>query len=323
MFHYAKPKKQKQLSSVQSSKFTLHRSFFQKDSLRVMSSITRLFPSSAQRRQPPLRIDLTVEGSECLERIFAESMINPPFANLQTFLIGVHNSNLIQNILGEGRASVIVYQVSRLAVPGACDQFVTWPKLEELLVDKTLLNFPIRQDSASEWAEYNQLMIRNGVSDTAEHSVDIEEHAMVLEESFKDTVSDKYLGVQKDLEFRWNKVTKTEESEQCSSRIDILMELAEQEKAKAEEEKKPDRSEQLCSARFTPLTSKERSLVENVLNGPKNQDVLITKFNTPMDRSKITCLRPNSWLNDEVRTVHTCHPQPYQILSKVFFIFLI
>jgi hypothetical protein len=30
-------------------------------------------------------------------------------------------------------------------------------------------------------------------------------------------------------------------------------------------------------------------------------EVLVEKFNTPMNRAKMVCLRPNTWLNDEVR----------------------
>ena len=52
--------------------------------------------------------------------------------------------------------------------------------------------------------------------------------------------------------------------------------------------------------RFKHLTGHERSLVHDVVNGEDTLEVLIKKFNTTMDRSKMVCLKPGTWLNDEV-----------------------
>lgn len=271
----------------------------------------RMNPSSSQRSQPHMRVDLTVEGSECLENIFiAGSASYPRVINLQTFLTEVRNSLLLQHILGKSRASVIVNQINQLEIPGAYNQFVTWPKLKELLVDKTLLNFPIPRNSSSEWAKYNQLILTKGVSDIAEHSSDIVEHEMITAEHSSDSVSEMYLATQRNLDSIHKEVRCIRQNEECFDRVDVLMELA--------QEKIPDRTETLRSARFTLLTNDEISKVESVLNGPKNQEVLINKFNTPMDRTKMLCLRPRTWLNDEVSwlSVINC---PIEV-SKWFFI---
>ncbi len=37
-----------------------------------------------------------------------------------------------------------------------------------------------------------------------------------------------------------------------------------------------------------------------VLSGPADREVLIDKFNIDMTRKKISCLKPKTWLNDEV-----------------------
>ena len=291
MYHSSRIKKQKQL--VPSSTFGLSRSLFRNDSFTVMSTKTRMFPSFSQTSQPHMRVDLTVEGSDCLEEIFITGSANyPPEINLRTFLTGVRKSLLMVHILGESRASVIVNQINRLVIPGAGDQFVTWPKLKDLLVDKTFLNFPISRNSSSELAEYNQLKLMKGVSDVAERSSDIEEHKMMIAEHDSDFVSERYISTQKNLESKHKEVRGIRHQEECSDRIDVLMELA--------INNIPDNTEILRSARFTLLTDNEISNVDSVLNGPKNQEVLINKFNTPMDRTKLLCLRPRTWLNDEV-----------------------
>jgi hypothetical protein len=58
--------------------------------------------------------------------------------------------------------------------------------------------------------------------------------------------------------------------------------------------------EELRQLRFRPLTQAERNRVAGVVMGPNNDEVLIDKFCTPMSRTKMVCLRPHSWLNDEV-----------------------
>ena len=40
--------------------------------------------------------------------------------------------------------------------------------------------------------------------------------------------------------------------------------------------------------------------VRSVLSGPENQELLIEKYAIDMTRAKMLCLRPRTWLNDEV-----------------------
>jgi hypothetical protein len=58
---------------------------------------------------------------------------------------------------------------------------------------------------------------------------------------------------------------------------------------------------QLHEMRFWELTVEEDVHVNSVLLGPDNYDVVIDKFNVEMTRSKMLCLKPQTWLNDEVR----------------------
>jgi hypothetical protein len=56
----------------------------------------------------------------------------------------------------------------------------------------------------------------------------------------------------------------------------------------------------LLAMRYVALTNADNDIVDNVLDGPNNMEVLIDKFNVPMNRNKMRCLQPSTWLNDEV-----------------------
>jgi Ulp1 family protease len=56
----------------------------------------------------------------------------------------------------------------------------------------------------------------------------------------------------------------------------------------------------LVSARFVPLTDDEDEIVDAALAPPSSESVLFSKFDTPITRRIIHCLRPSIWLNDEV-----------------------
>ena len=64
----------------------------------------------------------------------------------------------------------------------------------------------------------------------------------------------------------------------------------------------PITAEALIAHRFLPLTEEEERRVDDVVYGPATDVKLIEKFATPMTRFKMVCLRPNTWLNDEVHT---------------------
>ena len=61
-----------------------------------------------------------------------------------------------------------------------------------------------------------------------------------------------------------------------------------------------ERQKILIAARKAPLSQEEMGRVRLVLNGPSTQEVLIEKYAIDMTRAKILCLRPCTWLNDEV-----------------------
>ena len=56
----------------------------------------------------------------------------------------------------------------------------------------------------------------------------------------------------------------------------------------------------ISSLRDVELTEDDRMELSALLSGPADQEVLIHKYNIPMTRKKISCLKPKTWLNDEV-----------------------
>lgn len=59
-------------------------------------------------------------------------------------------------------------------------------------------------------------------------------------------------------------------------------------------------SDSLSAARLTLLTTEEVIKVNNFVQGPANDKHVIFKFNINITREKIICLRPATWLNDEI-----------------------
>ena len=56
----------------------------------------------------------------------------------------------------------------------------------------------------------------------------------------------------------------------------------------------------ISSLRDIELTEDDRIELSALLSGPADHEVLIDKFQIDMTRKKISCLKPKTWLNDEV-----------------------
>lgn len=59
-------------------------------------------------------------------------------------------------------------------------------------------------------------------------------------------------------------------------------------------------------ARFIPLTGEEIDHVASVFLPPSSNQTLFEKFSIPMTRRLIQCLKPGTWLNDEVINFYMC-----------------
>ena len=288
-----------------------------------------------RQQQPvrvPVRVDLTMDGLECLESIFlmcVTSSENIPMANLQTFLYTFFSSTSIRIVLGTPRASIVLNEVCKLHNPNSHNQFVTWNKLLDLLECKTLINLPISvEKTQNEFDDYSLLLQKNGISpnipnlkyedNSMKHDTDAEDE--IVRNKTKTRESERFLDLAMKLEEEMEVVVNAENiqynqnnqnneeriySDNIYDRIDNLMLLKNNltpvldpnlELKKIENEK----NIKLCEARFTVLTDTEISRVSSILSGPNTQEILIDKFNTEISRSKLLCLKPSTWLNDEV-----------------------
>lgn len=255
------------------------------------------FPSwkSPTRKPEPLRIDVTLEGLECLECIFESCvtsvMQNPPSVNLRTFLDAVGKSKLLTDTLGQGRGLSICLEIHRLDNSGAHNQFVNWQKLRSLLESLTLLNFPITNEAIAQLSDYQLLLHKNGIA--TKPSKDSESNRENAEDSFPlESVSERYGELSSELEKQHNAANNygNGENSPISDRVDNLMHGGLSEEAK----------EKLVRMRFVVLTAAEYSSVQDVFDGPSTDDTVIEKFNIPMTSNKLNCLKPSAWLNDEV-----------------------
>jgi sentrin-specific protease 1 len=63
----------------------------------------------------------------------------------------------------------------------------------------------------------------------------------------------------------------------------------------------PSKTQQLIDLRYFALEDPNLlERVEGIVSGPMTEDIIQEKYNTIMTRRKLVCLKPNTWLNDEV-----------------------
>lgn len=237
----------------------------------------------------PQRIHLTANGLECLQIIFdsctkSSVMEREPSVNLRAFQIAVTNSNLLSDILDERASMDINNQICSLDRSDAHNTYVTWSKLKELLTTHTLLSLPIEAEPCLQFRLFQEKLVSMGleieqsVSNGFSHenkslssASNLNQIRMTLEEKNK---SARNFG--------------TEDYSAISERVDSLMHIESDE-------------ERLIGYRFLPVGTAEHSAVRNVFRGPANDEEIILKFNIPITSNKLNCLKPSTWLNDEVR----------------------
>lgn len=311
MFHHQNSRSSKHRKlSVSSDKFTvLNRipTLFGKNSLfnTGIATIASKWRTS-MRKQEPQRIDITLDGLECLQSIFdtcVTSVIeDPPFVNLRNFLREVSCSRFLIDTLGVGRAQVVSSEIFRLENPGSHNQFISWFKLRELLESQTLLNFPITCESIMQLADYKQLLERSGIPSmpmpmpmpTRAGTSTLELPIVDVEDAIPlSVVSSRYKDISATLEEQHNVIRRLEEHSLVNERIEAMMKGTEED---SEEERKTC----LRNMRFSLLGEEDIERVRNVLQGQGNDQVIIEKFNIPVTKNKMLCLKPSSWLNDEV-----------------------
>jgi hypothetical protein len=243
--------------------------------------------------------------------------------------------------LGHLRATVIIREVCKLDHIGAHNDLVLWPKLRDLLEQRTLLNFPIPKGSKSQMEEYAKLLSRKGIPvsplnliasnrNTHETTTDqfmtssssrYNDQARILSaqyESLRDPLVKSNEAFPRGERSPFNK----ENDPDVSSRVDAQMAekkdlltlgqfwademVVDTPQDVPQEIDEEERVQALRAMRYQQASQEENDIVSGVINGPNSLEVLIEKFNTPMDRNKMMCLKPSQWLNDEVINFYMC-----------------
>ena len=257
-----------------------------------LSPFTNRFPQY-RKQNVPERFDLTPDGLQCLQSIFDDCinsfvMEREPCVNLRTFHIAVANSKLLMDILGIGRALCVSNEISSLDRSDAHNTYVSWSHLKKLIATQTLLNLPILPEPGLQFRAYQEKLDSMGleIERSALHNFNDENESSASASNLNQirmTLEDK------------NKSARNfgmEDYSVISGRVDSMMNIESDE-------------ERLLGYRFLPIGTEELSAVRNVFRGPANDDEVILKFNIPITSNKLNCLKPSTWLNDEVRLLFT------------------
>jgi hypothetical protein len=275
MFHNMAPRKQKSYHPTVLSQL-------------LFAPFTNKFPRY-HKPEVPQRIHITPNALECLQIIFdscvkSSVMEREPSVNLRTFQIAVTNSNLLADILDERASMEISNQICGLDRSDAHNTYVSWSKLKELVTTHTLLSLPIEAEPSLQFRLFQEKLVSMGleIEQTATNGFNYENESLSSASNLNQ--------IRMTLEEK-NKSARnfgTEDYSAISGRVDALMHVESDE-------------ERLVGYRFLPVGTAEHSAVRNVFRGPANDVEIILKFNIPITSNKLNCLKPSTWLNDEVR----------------------
>lgn len=99
--------------------------------------------------------------------------------------------------------------------------------------------------------------------------------------------------------------TKEEEEEEEVDYTQLITSMSLQSMDVVNEEQNDDvdhstLTQQLIDLRYHHLDGNVLESVREILSGPATEEIIQDKYNTEMTRRKLVCLKPNTWLNDEV-----------------------
>lgn len=253
-----------------------------------------------------------------------------PRVNVDTYLrTAKENIHMFKDCVGDNRAELILMELSKIQSRDSYNQWITAQKLMDEIEKRTLLNVPppsnVRGVTAyPNWVQYERAVrsLYEAQSDMSVSQAPLtpSKQLAVSAATAAPTVAHQASAVSMRLdqtatdlrrEHARIKALSGAPDDDIVQRIDLLMAQAHTLPADDAVEMGVDGEEDpaavaalkehLRQLRFRALTPAERGKVINVVQGPNNGEVLIDKFCTPMSRLKMVCLRPNTWLNDEVR----------------------
>jgi hypothetical protein len=278
--------------------------------------------------QPAERINVTTTGEDSLRDLFLSSLsADEAINNLSNLSSVLANLGYFFENLHERRAQLelevgerVILQLLRLYSTDARNQYVSWKQLRDLLESRTLLTFPIERVTRVEYADYSERLRAQGIVDApaptgvqwhqtqqmhqaqqqmyrpagtgaGSSSAHPHSHMATLLQHEHDRLrssSAHTSHTQPQPHLSYDQPLPAPTLAPTPTLMDVETDHAALKTA-------------LLAMRFLDLSPADQAAVDDVVYGPNNDEVLIDKFWTPMSRTKVICLRPRTWLNDEVR----------------------
>ena len=271
---------------------------------------------------PEKRVYLTSDELQFLEICFftkyePDIVDQRQWKNLALFLSEVEQKkDLLIVAVGEGRTEYILGEIQKLSHSQAVNQLIEWQKARELIESRTNLNFPITPAYRSEKEAYASLLFKKGNQEAAnEKSLyldslklpnssyvkpDVRSHSNLVELSA--VLNQKYVNYIPPCDMLVSeRIENYMKPGNLIDEVNVMDVVADDEDD--DDNVAVANQEELLAMRYVPLTDVENNEVDNILDGPNNLDLVIEKFNIPMNRNKMLCLRPSTWLNDEVNRI--------------------
>jgi sentrin-specific protease 1 len=204
----------------------------------------------------------------------------------------------------------------------AHQEYLSWERFKHLLKEKTCLRLPIdaTKPDSKERAAYFELLAENGISATKEISLLGSEAAAAIDagavqplaEEMRESHRRTHSQLQSALLAAGVGATSTEvqslvdrvEARASGAVVDDELKNLLMDTEDSNADKGIDDSERihkvLIPARYEEIPTEEETRFKRIAHGPETDEVIIEKFNIPMTKAKLACLKPSTWLNDEV-----------------------
>lgn len=260
--------------------------------------------------QPAERINVSTLGEEALRDLFLCSLSDDEaINNLSNRSSVLANLGLFFEKLQEHRHRIdqevgerAVLQLLRLHTVDARNQYCSWKQLKDLLQSRTLLTFPIDRLTIAEYNEYSDRLRTQGIVEGQTQTltqIQAQGHQQLYPLATAGVSSHSQMAsLLLDEHDRLRHATPAPVDATAPELQPVPMVV----EVEVEEVVADDATAKtaLFAMRFTDLTQDDQRGVDDVVLGPNNEEVLVDKFCTPMTRIKMVCLRPHTWLNDEV-----------------------
>lgn len=234
-------------------------------------------------------------------KLYFEQMSWRGKVNLHDVVDGLHNADDVKYFMGRDTFWHFQYQMARVVADSSVEAECTWEQVLFIIRNKTKVTLEEpKPEQVMSIEHYRRLLAEITEQEDYKHPPPI-----VLPphmRNYADELAEEMERLERLEEF----VPQPDEavSQQVQHRMDhpeaykiVLPEPSDEE----DDAVLLDPLKQAALAdRFVPLDDDASRVVLNALRDGDDDEVLISKFNVDMTREKLACLRPQTWLNDEV-----------------------